>query len=72
MFPGKIHNKTNGVTPRRWLHACNPELSGLIVDTIGDLDEWITNMTSLRELSAYSTDEKFVKKFIQMKESRKG
>jgi starch phosphorylase len=56
MFPGKLQNKTNGVTPRRWIHACNPGLSALISDTIGPLDEWITNLTSLRELSAYSTD----------------
>lgn len=59
MFPGKLQNKTNGVTPRRWLHCCNPGLSNLISDTIanGDLDDWITNLTSLRELSAYSTEE---------------
>ena len=51
MFPGKIQNKTNGVTPRRWLHCCNPKLSELISDTIGPIDDWISNMTSLRELA---------------------
>jgi len=61
MFPGKIQNKTNGVTPRRWIHNCNPELSRLISDTIGPTDEWLANLTSLRELSAYSTDNDFVK-----------
>ena len=71
MFPGKLQNKTNGVTPRRWLYACNPKLTELISDTIGPADEWITNLTSLRELSAYSTDEKFVQKFIAMKIDRK-
>ena len=71
MFPGKIQNKTNGVTPRRWLHACNPQLSSLIADTIGPADEWMTNLTSLRELSAYSQDQEFVRKFIQMKEIKK-
>lgn len=73
MFPGKIINKTNGVTPRRWLHCCNPELSALISDTImDDHTEWITNLTSLRELTAYSEDDSFVQRFIKVKEGCKG
>jgi starch phosphorylase len=71
MFPGKIQNKTNGVTPRRWIHNCNPELSNLISDTIGPTDEWLANLTSLRELSAYSTDDDFVRRFIDVKRIRK-
>ena len=67
MFPGKIQNKTNGVTPRRWIHCCNPSLSNLISETIGPLDEWMTNLTSLRELSAYSSEDQFVDQFIQVK-----
>jgi len=61
------------VTPRRWLHCCNPGLSNLISETIasGDLDDWITNLTSLRELSAYSTEEVFVGRFIKVKEDNK-
>jgi starch phosphorylase len=59
MFPGKIQNKTNGVTPRRWIHCCNPVLSELISEKIGPMDDWISNMTSLRELSAWSTDKTF-------------
>lgn len=47
MYPGKIQNKTNGVTPRRWLHCCNPGLSELISDTIGSVDEWITSLDTL-------------------------
>jgi starch phosphorylase len=71
MFPGKIQNKTNGVTPRRWIHCCNKGLSSLITDTIGPMDEWLTNLTSLRELSAFSTEEKFVANFIKVKEDCK-
>lgn len=71
MFRDKIQNKTNGVTPRRWIHCCNPGLSELISDTIGPLDEWITNLTSLRELAAYAEDEQFVQRFIQVKQSNK-
>lgn len=47
-YPNKIQNKTNGVTPRRWLHCCNPSLSELISDTVGSTDEWITNLDTLR------------------------
>lgn len=43
-FPGMIQNKTNGVTPRRWIHCCNPDLSALISDRVGDVEEWITDM----------------------------
>ena len=42
LYPGKIQNKTNGVTPRRWIHCANPDLSELISDTLGGIDEWIT------------------------------
>lgn len=72
MFPGKLINKTNGVTPRRWLHCCNPGLSSLISDTImDDHTEWISNLTSLRELSAFSEDNSFVERFIKVKDSNK-
>ncbi len=47
LYPGKIQNKTNGVTPRRWLHCCNPGLSELISDAVGSVDEWITNLDTL-------------------------
>lgn len=49
-YPGKIQNKTNGVTPRRWLHCCNPGLSELISDVIGDVDEWVTTLGTLEQL----------------------
>jgi starch phosphorylase len=71
MYSKKIQNKTNGVTPRRWIHCCNPELSKLISDHVGDLDEWITNMTTLRELVGWSDDHDFQQRFIQMKRNCK-
>ena len=46
-YPGKLQNKTNGVTPRRWIHCCNPGLSALLSDTVGDVDEWITELDNL-------------------------
>ena len=51
-----IQNKTNGVTPRRWIHCCNPKLSQLISDYICPVDEWITDMDNIRELAAFATD----------------
>jgi starch phosphorylase len=48
LYPGKLQNKTNGVTPRRWIHCCNPKLSELISDTLGGIDEWITALDNLK------------------------
>ncbi len=48
LYPSKIQNKTNGVAPRRWLHCCNRPLSDLISETIGSVDEWISNLDNLR------------------------
>ena len=47
VFPEKFQNKTNGVTPRRWLANCNPELAALITETLGS-DEWIKNLDLLQ------------------------
>src|SRR5262249_9286282 len=48
-FPERFNNKTNGVTPRRWLLTANPWLSRLITDVIGD--GWPTNLAGLQELA---------------------
>lgn len=71
LYPGKLQNKTNGVTPRRWIHCCNPKLSELISDTLGGIDEWITSLDNLVQLKSYSTDKNFVKKFIDIKRENK-
>jgi len=47
LYPKKIKNITNGVAPRRWIHCCNKDLSNLISDTIGSVDEWITDLENL-------------------------
>jgi starch phosphorylase len=54
MFPDRFNNKTNGVTPRRWLLEANPELSRAITDAIGD--NWITDLDQLSHLKALSGD----------------
>jgi starch phosphorylase len=67
LYPGKLQNKTNGVTPRRWIHCCNPKLSALISDTLGGVDEWITALDNLRQLLPYANDKQFQDQFIQIK-----
>ena len=59
LWPQKFNNKTNGVTPRRWLAGCNPELAELITKTIGD--EWITDLSQLAKLKPYAEDAAFRK-----------
>ena len=54
----KFVNRTNGITPRRWLHQANPELSHLITRTLGN-DQWLTDLDLLKKLSAHATDASF-------------
>ncbi len=56
LWPNKFNNKTNGVTPRRWLAACNPALRTLLNDTIGN--EWVTDLSKLDSLSQHVNDTK--------------
>lgn len=69
IFPERFNNKTNGVTPRRWLLLCNPELSSLITDAIGD--GWISDLSQLRELKAFTTESGFRDDFRKAKHDAK-
>jgi starch phosphorylase len=69
MFPERFNNKTNGVTPRRWLLLCNPELSRLITDAIGD--GWISDLSELSKLKAFVADKGFGDDFLKAKRSAK-
>jgi starch phosphorylase len=57
LFPERFNNKTNGVTPRRWLALSNPELSGVISHAIGE--QWIRDLSELRKLKPLSEDKGF-------------
>ncbi len=57
IFPERFNNKTNGVTPRRWLLAANPELASLMTEAIGP--DWITDLSQLRQLKALADDAGF-------------
>jgi starch phosphorylase len=69
LWPEKFNNKTNGVTPRRWLLKANPRLSGLISGTIGN--GWITDLDQLRGLERYADDAGFRQQFLAVKSSNK-
>ncbi len=69
MWPEKFNNKTNGITPRRWLLNANPPLSNLITESIGR--KWITNLDELRKLEPLAKDPAFRKKFRAAKRQNK-
>jgi starch phosphorylase len=69
IFPERFNNKTNGVTPRRWLLLCNPELSRLITDAIGD--GWISDLSELSKLKAFTSDGGFRDDFRKTKRNAK-
>ena len=57
LFPGKIHNVTNGVTPRRWIALANPRLAALYTEKIGN--GWLQDMDQLRQIEGYADDAGF-------------
>jgi starch phosphorylase len=69
MYPGKITNKTNGVTPRRWLFSINPDLSELITTHIGK--GWVKDLEQLKKLEPLAADEAFQKVFQEVKKNNK-
>src|SRR5258708_27820110 len=69
IFPERFNNKTNGVTPRRWLQQANPSLSRLITEAIGD--EWIADLSQLRKLTPLAQDASFRARFTAAKREAK-
>ncbi|MFL6601983.1 MAG: glycogen/starch/alpha-glucan phosphorylase [Steroidobacteraceae bacterium] len=69
LWPGKFSNKTNGVTPRRWLALTNPRLSELICDAIGD--GWIKDLARLSDLEKFADDAAFQNDWRAIKRSNK-
>jgi starch phosphorylase len=68
-FPERFNNKTNGVTPRRWLLLANPDLSSLVTEAIGD--SWVMDLSQLRNLIPLADDAAFVDAFRQAKRAAK-
>ncbi len=69
LWPEKFNNKTNGITPRRWLLKANPELAALVTEVIGD--QWITDLSQLRRLEGSIADAGFRDAFRQVKAANK-
>jgi starch phosphorylase len=68
-WPEKFNNKTNGVTPRRWLLLANPELARLLRELIGD--DWVTDLDRLRALERWAGDAAFRERFLTVKRDNK-
>ncbi|MBE9176966.1 glycogen/starch/alpha-glucan phosphorylase [Oculatella sp. LEGE 06141] len=69
LWPEKFQNKTNGITPRRWLMMSNPALSNLITEKIGD--RWTANLDELRQLEAFVDDPEFRQQWQAIKRENK-
>ncbi|MBQ4347126.1 MAG: glycogen/starch/alpha-glucan phosphorylase, partial [Firmicutes bacterium] len=69
IYPEKFNNKTNGITQRRWLLHANPGLSELISEYIGE--DWIKDLTKLKELRLYAEDRAFAARFADIKKQNK-
>lgn len=70
IYPERFRNKTNGITQRRWLALCNPELSALITRLLGSAD-WVKDLGQLKKLEKYADDEAVLREFIAVKEAKK-
>jgi glucan phosphorylase len=68
IFPERFDNKTNGVTPRRWLFLANPGLARVIAGAIGD--SWITDFNKIAELQPTAEDAAFRSSFLKAKARR--
>ncbi len=69
LYPDRINNKTNGITPRRWLMQCNPGLFNLIRESIGD--GFMEDAEALKALDPFADDKDFQEKFAQIKRENK-
>ena len=69
IYPEKFNNKTNGITFRRWLVSCDPKLSELITERIGN--EWIKDAEKLKALEGFADDEAFLASLAQIKKDNK-
>ncbi|MCM2290835.1 glycogen/starch/alpha-glucan phosphorylase [Allorhizobium sp. BGMRC 0089] len=69
LYPDRINNKTNGITPRRWLMQCNPGLTGLIREAIGD--DFMDDAEKLTALDRFAHDRGFQEKFAAVKHDNK-
>ena len=70
LYPERFQNKTNGITQRRWLRLCNPQLSELITRLLGS-EEWVTDLDKLKGLEWFADDHAVLEDFLQVKQQKK-
>ena len=70
LYPERFHNVTNGITQRRWLAVCNPELSTLVTRLLGS-DAWITDLSRLKQLEPFAADTGVLDAFLNVKWQKK-
>ncbi|SDA11819.1 starch phosphorylase [Ruminococcus sp. YE71] len=70
LYPDRFLNETNGITQRRWLRLCNPELSALITRLLGS-EFWVKDLDELAKLKKYADDESVLREFIAIKKQKK-
>jgi glycogen phosphorylase len=69
LWPERFNNKTNGITPRRWLKKANPRLSALVTEAIGE--KWVTDLDELKRLRPLARDASFAEKWRAVKRANK-
>jgi starch phosphorylase len=69
IWPDKFNNKTNGITQRRWLKLCNPKLSSLISEKIGE--NWTKDLFEMKKLIPYANDSEFRERWFDVKKANK-
>ncbi|MGL5067848.1 MAG: 4-alpha-glucanotransferase [Sarcina sp.] len=70
IYPDKFQNKTNGVTQRRWLAVCNPELTSFLEKLVGD-KSFVKNLDKLQDIKAYVDDDTVINEYIEIKKEKK-
>ena len=70
LYPDKFQNKTNGITQRRWLASCNPELTELLTRLVGD-DSFLKDLDKLKNIERYADDDAVIKEYIEIKKKKK-
>lgn len=67
LWPEKFQNKTNGITPRRWLVSCNPALGDFICEKIGPVEHWIRNLELLQPMKQLANDQAVLRTLMHIK-----
>ncbi|MBF4695955.1 glycogen/starch/alpha-glucan phosphorylase [Fusibacter ferrireducens] len=70
LFPNKFQNKTNGITQRRWLALCNPELTAFITELL-DNPDWLKDLESLKGLAKFENDDAVLNRLMDIKHTKK-